>query len=70
MPIVPTKWRKSYSSKKAAAKKKASGDSGPRWPPRLTIGDVPVVDEVERTYPSHVCVLFRALAQRLAALGD
>ena len=50
--------------KKNAASK--SGDSGPRWPPRLTIGDVPVVDEVERTYPSHVCVLFRALAHQQA----
>ena len=49
-----------------SSKKKASGDSGPRWPPRLTIGDVPVVDEVERTYPSHVCVLFRALAHQQA----
>ena len=49
-----------------SSKKKASGDSGSRWPPRLTIGDVPVVDEVERTYPSHVCVLFRALAHQQA----
>jgi hypothetical protein len=32
----------------------------------LTIGDVPIVDEVERTYPSHVCVLFRALAHQQA----
>ena len=52
--------------KKNAASKSKSGDSGPRWPPRLTIGDVPVVDEVERTYPSHVCVLFRALAHQQA----
>ena len=52
--------------KKNAASKLKSGDSGPRWPPRLTIGDVPVVDEVERTYPSHVCVLFRALAHQQA----
>ena len=49
-----------------SSKKSKSGDSGPRWPPRLTIGDVPVVDEVERTYPSHVCVLFRALAHQQA----
>ena len=52
--------------KKNAASKSKSGDSGPRWPPRLTIGDVPVVDEVERTYPLHVCVLFRALAHQQA----
>ena len=51
---------------KKSSKKSKSGDSGPRWPPRLTIGDVPVVDEVERTYPSHVCVLFRALAHQQA----
>ena len=53
-------------TKKNAASKSKSGDSGPRWPPRLTIGDVPVVDEVERTYPLHVCVLFRALAHQQA----
>ena len=49
--------------------KKGNGKDGgdaARWPPSLPLGAAPDVDEVERTHPTHTCVLFRALAHAKA----
>ena len=48
--------------KKAAATATTAAAAGARWPPPLALGAVPEIDEVEKTHPAHVCVLFRALA--------